>query len=326
MKAAVYTRYGAPDVVSVRDIPKPQPKRDEVLIRICASTVSSGDWRARSLVMPTGMGLMGRLVFGVFGPRKTVLGTELSGVIEAVGEAVTKFSPGDEVIAYPGGRFGGHAEYITLPENAAIAGKPANTSFEQAAAIPFGGDTALDFLRDKGGIESGERVLVNGASGAVGSAAVQIAKSFGADVTGICSGANMDLVRDLGATHVIDYTREDFTANGEKYDIIIDTVGSAPWSRSKPSLAPTGRLLIVSGGLGDMLRASFVSRKGGKKLIVGVANGSAENLRTLVGMVDTGDFSPMIDRCYPLDQIAQAHAHVDTGRKKGSVVISISSR
>ena len=323
MRAAVYTRYGAPDVVSIRDIPQPKPKPDEILIEVFASTISSGDWRARSLVMPAGMGLLGRLVFGVFGPRKKVLGTELAGVVEAVGEAVTKFSPGDEIIAYPGAKFGGHAEYTTLSENSVVAKKPTDMRFEEAAAIPFGGDTALDFLRDKGGIKPGETVLVVGASGAVGSAAVQLAKAFGAEVTGVCSGANMDLVRDLGAAHVIDYTSEDFAQNGQIYDIIIDTVASARWARSKPSLTPTGRLLVVSGSLGDMLRAPFVSRKNGKRLIVGVANGSAGNLRTLVGMVEAGKFKPMIDRCYPLDQISQAHAHVDTGRKKGSVVISI---
>ena len=323
MKAATYKKYGPPDVVHIIDIATPIPADNQVLIRIHATTVSSGDWRARSLDMPTGMGLIGRLVFGVSGPRKAVLGTELSGVIEAVGKAVTKFEVGDEIIAYPGAGMGAHAEFLTMAEDAPIAPKPNNLSFEQAAAIPFGGDTALDFLRDKGNIQSGEKVLIVGASGAVGSSAVQLAKHFGAEVTGVCSTANLELVRSLGADHVIDYKTEDFCKNNLLYDIIVDTTGTAPWARSKNSLTSTGRLLLVNGSLCDMLAGGFVSRRHGKKLIPGVANGSAANLRFLVDLVEDGSFKPLIDRSYSLDQIRAAHAHVDTGRKKGSVVISV---
>ena len=325
MKAAVHTKYGPPDVVSIQDVASPTPGDHDVLIKVYATTVSSGDWRARSLEMPAGMGWIGRLVFGITGPRNQILGTELAGVIEAVGEQVTKFAAGDAVIAYPGGKMRGHAEYIVLPQDAAIAPKPANLSFEAAAAVAFGGDTALDFLRDKGGIEPGETVLVVGASGCTGSAAVQLAKYFGAHVTGICSAANLELVASLGADVVIDYSREDFTKNGRQYDIIVDTTATAPWARVRNSLTPSGRLLVISGSLGDMLRAVFVSRKNGRKLAVGVANGSAENLRFLVDLVEAGHFKPLIERSYPLDQIAAAHAHVDTGRKKGSVVISVVS-
>ena len=323
MKAVTYNKYGPPDVLHIEEIPTPAPADNQVLIRVHATTVSSGDWRARSLDMPAGMGLIGRLVFGVFGPRKAVLGTELSGVIEAVGREVTKFEVGDEVIAYPGASMGAHAEFITMAEDGAIAPKPANLSFEQAAAIPFGGDTALDFLRDKGNIQSGEKVLIVGASGAVGSAAVQLAKYFGAEVTGVCSTANLGLVSSLGADHVIDYKTEDFSKNNRLYDIIVDTTATAPWKRSRGSLTATGRLLLVSGSLCDMLAGGFVSRKHGKKLIPGVANGNAANLRFLVDLVEAGSFNPLIDRSYSLDQIRQAHAHVDTGRKKGSVVISV---
>ncbi len=323
MKAAVYSKYGPPEVISIKDVPIPTPGDTDVLIKVHATTVSTGDWRARSLEMPAGMGLIGRLVFGITGPRNPILGTELSGVIEAVGKHVTKFAPGDEVIAYAGGKMRAHAEFIAMPQDAAIAPKPTNLSFEAAAAVAFGGDTALDFLRDKGNIQPGETVLVVGASGCTGSAVVQLAKHFGAHVTGVSSAANLDLVASLGADQVIDYTREDFATNGQHYDIIVDTTATAPWSRVRNSLTPTGRLLMISGSLGDMLRAVFVSRKNGRKLVPGVAMGSAENLRFLVQLVEAGHFKPLIDRSYPLDQIVAAHAHVDTGRKKGSVVISI---
>lgn len=323
MKAAVYKKYGPPDVISINDVVTPTPGDTDVLIRVHATTVSAGDWRARSLKMPAGMGLIGRLVFGITRPRNQILGTELAGVIEAVGKQVSKFAAGEAVIAYPGGKMRGHAEYIVMSQDAAITPKPANLSFEVAAAIAFGGDTALDFLSDKGRVQPGETVLVVGASGCTGSAAVQLAKYFGAHVTGICSAAHVELVISLGADAVIDYGREDFTKNGRQYDIIVDTTATAPWARVRNSLTPTGRLLVISGTLGDMLRAVFVSRKNGRKLVPGVANGSAENLRFLANLVEGGDFKPLIDRSYPLDQIVAAHTYVDIGRKKGSVVIRV---
>jgi len=323
MKAAVYHKYGPPDVVELKEIPKPTIKDDEVLIKIVATTVSSADWRARSLSVPAGFGLIVRLVFGISGPRKKVLGTELAGEIVATGKDVTKFKKGDQVFAFPGGNLGCHAEYRTMHEDAPIALKPANLAYEEAAAISFGGTTALDFLRDKGKIQSGEKVLINGASGAVGTAAVQLAKYFGAEVTGVCSSANLELVKSIGADKVIDYTSEDFTKNGETYDIIMDTVGTAPWSRSKDSLTETGRVLLVLAGLSDMLQAPFVSKANGKKAIAGVAREAAEDLRFLAELAEAGKFKPVIDRRYPLEQIAEAHAYVDTGRKRGSVVITV---
>ncbi|MFT4999800.1 MAG: NADPH:quinone reductase-like Zn-dependent oxidoreductase, partial [Planctomycetota bacterium] len=247
----------------------------------------------------------------------------LAGVIEAVGKNVTSFKPGDEVFADTGTGFGGHAEYITLRETAAIAMKPENSSFEQAAVVSFGGCTALQFLRDKAGIQKGDKVLIVGASGAVGLAAVQLAKHFGAEVTAVCSAGNHDLVRSLGADHVIDYLTEDFTKHGRLYDIIMDTVGTAPWARCKVSLAKTGRLLLVNGSLGDMLRAGFVSRRNGKMLVPGVAMGTTADLQFLAELVLAGKYVPVIDRTYHLDQIVAAHAYVDTGRKKGSVAITI---
>ncbi|MEE9454079.1 MAG: NAD(P)-dependent alcohol dehydrogenase [Paracoccaceae bacterium] len=323
MKAITYKEYGPPEVLELSEVAKPVPKDNEVLIKIHASTVSSGDWRARSLDLPRGFGVFGRLVFGLSGPRNSILGTELSGVIEAVGKTVSTLSVGDHVIAYPG--FGGHAEYKAMPADGVIALKPDNLSFEEAAALSFGGITALEFLRDKGNIQSGEKVLVIGASGATGSSAVQLARHFGASVSGVCSTANLALVKSLGADKALDYTSEDFSKNGEVYDLIVDTTGTAPWSRCKGSLTKTGRLLVISGSLGDMLKAPFVSRKHGKKLISGVSMGSIENLKFLTDLVETGHFKPLVDRVYPLEQAVQAHAYVDTGRKKGSVVLSISS-
>ncbi|RYE86928.1 MAG: NAD(P)-dependent alcohol dehydrogenase, partial [Hyphomicrobiales bacterium] len=249
MKAMIYRRYGAPDVVELADMPKPVPRDNEVLIRIRATTVTTGDWRARSLKMPQGFGILGRLVFGLFGPRKPILGTELAGVVETVGSAVTRFKPGDEVFAFPGGNFGAHAEYRTMPEDGLVALKPANLSFEEAAALSFGGTTVLGPLRDKIRIKPGDKVLVVGASGAVGSAAVQIAKHLGAEVTGVCSTANLSLVRSIGAERVIDYTKEDFATSGETWDVIVDTTGTAPFSRSEVALKPGGRLLVILGTL-----------------------------------------------------------------------------
>lgn len=320
MKAMTYKEYGGPEVVKYEEIEKPAPGDNEVLIKIHATTVSSGDWRARSLSLPAGFGLIGRLVFGIFGPRQPILGQELAGEIEATGKDVTKFKTGDQVIAYA---MGTHAEYKTLPEDAKIVLKPASLSFEEATAIPFGGITALEFLRDMGKIQSGEKVLVVGASGATGSAAVQLAKHFGANVTGVSSTANLDLVKSLGADKVIDYTKEDFTKSGALYDIIVDTTGTAPWKVAKGSLTPTGRLLVISGGLKDMVQASCVSKKNGKKLVSGVSLGNVENLQFLVDLTAAGKFKPLIDRSYPFEKMVDAHAYVDTGRKRGSVVITM---
>ncbi len=275
MKAAIYKKYGAPEVVHIADVEKPMAKDDEVLIKIYATTINSADWRARSLEMPNGFGLIGRLIFGVFAPRQPILGTELSGIIESVGIGVTKFKVGDKVFADCGTGFGAHAEYKTMQQDGAIAIKPDNLSFEQAASLCFGGTVALKFLQKLAKIKQGDIVLINGASGTTGTALVQFAKYFGANVTGVCSGANLELVKSIGADKVIDYTKHDFTKNGETYDIIVDTAGTAPWARSKNSLNKTGRLVLVLGSLKDMVLSVFVSKKDGKKLIAGVANGSA---------------------------------------------------
>jgi NADPH:quinone reductase-like Zn-dependent oxidoreductase len=322
MKAIVYERYGPPEVLHVKEVVKPIPKDNEILIKTYATAVTAGDWRARSLTLPAGFGPIGRLVFGVVRPRQPILGTELAGVIESVGRDVTRFAVGDQVFAFSGVGMGCYAEYKCMPEDGAVARKPANLTFEEAAALSSGGTTALYFFR-KARLRRGEKVLINGASGSVGTAAVQIARHIGAEVTGVCSTANVEMVRSLGADHVIDYTREDFTANGETYDVIVDTAGTAPYSRSRRSLEEGGRLLVVLGGLSDMLQAPWVSMTSRRTVIAGPASGRARDVQILARLAETGAFRPVIDRRYPFEQIVEAHRYVDTGRKKGNVVITL---
>lgn len=318
MKAATYHKYGGPDVVSITNVPRPEIKDDEILIRVHASTVSSGDWRLRSQTAPRGMGLAIRLFTGLFGPRQPILGADAAGVVVEKGSQVAGWEIGDAVIAYPSASMGCHAQYLAMPSDGIIALKPTAISFVEAAAIPFGGLTALEFLRDKGKLRAGERVLIVGASGATGSAAVQLARHFGAHVTGVCSAENGELVASLGAEKVIDYRREDFTRTQERYDMILDTTGTAPWKRIKHMLSARGRLVIISGGLGDMVRGSR-----NPQIIGGVSNGSTKGLQELLQIVQKGGFFPLIDRVYPFEHVLKAHAHVDTGRKKGAVVLSI---
>jgi NADPH:quinone reductase-like Zn-dependent oxidoreductase len=325
MYAYTYSEYGSPDVLNYVELPTPTPKANEVLIRIVATTVSAGDWRARSLTMPAGLGLAGRLVFGITRPRKPVLGTDLSGVVEAIGADVTTFQPGDAVIGFPGAGFGAHAEFITMPADGKIVRKPENLTFEEAAAIPFGATTAYDFLIIKGKLRTGERVLINGASGSVGSACVQLAKHFGAEVTGICSASNADLVRDIGADRVIDYNVEDFTKEGPQYDMVVDTVDTAPWDRARHALVPNGRMLLIAGSTSDMILGWLKARLRGKRLIGGVASESVDILRKVVDLAAAGDFHPVIDRSFDFSQMIAAHTHVDTGHKKGNVVVTVKS-
>jgi NADPH:quinone reductase-like Zn-dependent oxidoreductase len=324
MKAAVYSKYGPPSVVTLSDVPKPCPTDRDVLIRIHATTVSSGDWRARSLEMPAGFGVLGRLVFGILKPRQPILGTELAGVIESVGKSVTRFRPGDEVFAFTGGRFGSHAEYRTMAEDGLIVLKPVNLSFEEAASLSFGSANALPFLREAK-LKPGDKVLVVGASGAVGTAAVQIARHFGADVTGVTSTPNLGLVRSLGAKQVIDYTQADFAATGETWDIILDTTGTAPFARCAPALKSGGRLVVVQGSFAQALGIGAPSKASGKHVIMRAAPATPEDLRFIAEMASSCALKPVIDRVYPLEDAAKAHAYVDTGRKRGSVVLTVRS-
>lgn len=322
MKAILYQQYGPPDVLQMADIAKPIPKPNEILIKTYATTVTSGDWRVRSLTVPAGFGWMTRLVFGVSRPRQPILGSELAGVVESVGAAVSQFKVGDAVFAFSDARMGCYAEYKCMPQDGAVARKPPGLSYGEAAALSFGGTTALDFLR-RAKLQRGESVLINGASGAVGAAAVQLARHFGAHVTAVCGTANMAWVRALGASQVIDYTQEDFTQNGQTYHVIMDTVGTAPFSRCQASLRDGGRLLLVLAGLADMLHAPWASLTSGKKVIAGPVSVRAEDLPLLAELAATGAFKAVIDRRYRFEQMVEAHRYVDSGRKKGNVVVML---
>ena len=316
MKAAIVERYGPPEVVQVMEIPDPAPADSEVLVKALATTVNSGDARLRALRVPRGMRLPVRLTIGLTGPRRPVLGFEVAGLVEAVGGAVTGFRPGDRVVVSRGFKFGCHAELVTVDEQGAIARIPDDLSPQDAVSLCFGGATALHFFR-RAELAPGETVLINGASGAVGTMAVQIAKHTGAEVTAVCSGANASLVEDLGASHVIDYTAEDFTRNGRRYDVIMDTHGNGPYARVKGSLAPGGRFLMVVGDLPQTLSA--MPRKA---VIGGTAPTTADAFRTLMSLAERRELTPVIDSLLPFAQIREAHRRVDGGHKVGSVVLT----
>jgi len=303
-------------------VEKPRPKDYEVLIKVHATTVTSGDSRMRSFTVPLSFWLFARIALGLRKPKKAILGSELAGEIESVGKDVKLFKKGDGVFAYLGHNLGAYAEYICMPENGCLAIKPANMTFEEAAAIPFGGNTALYFLR-KGDIQSGQKVLIYGASGSVGTFAVQLARYFGAEVTGVCSTTNLELVKSLGANKVIDYTKEDFTKNGETYDVIFDAVGKSSFSGCMRSLKKEGIYLQAVAAPALMVRMRWASMMSSKKLIGGTAIPETENLIYLKELVEAGKIKPVIDRCYPLEQIVETHRYVDKGHKKGNVVITV---
>jgi NADPH:quinone reductase-like Zn-dependent oxidoreductase len=323
LQAAVYRRYGAPEVVHIQEVPDLTPKADELLVKVVATTVTSADWRVRSLQAPAGFGAMVRLVFGITRPRQPVLGTEFAGVVQAVGARVRNFAVGDQVFGNTGARMGCHAQYVCISHDAAVAHKPHNVPFAQAAALSFGGTTALDFFR-RGKLKRGETLLINGASGAVGTAAVQLARHAGAHVTAVCSGANAALVKSLGADAVIDYTQEDFTTNGQTYDVVMDNAGTAPYARCKNSLAPTGRLLLVLADLPSMLAGMYVPLLSKHRVVAGPASARAEDLHELTRLAQAGVFTPVIDRSFAFTQIVDAHRYVDAGRKRGNVMINVS--
>ncbi|QQZ60435.1 NAD(P)-dependent alcohol dehydrogenase [Paenibacillus sonchi] len=302
MKAMVCSKYGSPENLHLIEMEKPVPKRKDLLIKVHASTVTAGDIRVRTFKSPVLLWLPMRLVLGLSKPRKPVLGVELAGEVVAVGSEVTRFKPGDPVYALTGMRFGGHAEYACLSEDAMVSIKPANTTFEEAASTLFGGTTALYFLR-KANIQKGQKVLIYGASGTVGTFALQLARHFGAEVDGVCSTANLEWVKSLGASQVIDYTAEDCTQRGQQYDIIFDAVGKLPKSGCKKALKPNGSYVTVDGQ--------------------GMAKVRIQDLQLLTELMETGNIKSVIDRYYPLEQLAEAHRYVEQGHKKGSVVIRV---
>jgi NADPH:quinone reductase-like Zn-dependent oxidoreductase len=319
VKAAVCERYGPPEVVRIREVPTPVPADGEVLVEARATTVNSGDARVRALRVPRGLSLPARLRLGLTKPRTPILGVEVAGRVEAVGRAVSGFQPGDRVVASRGFDFGCHADHVIVAEGGAIARIPESLSYQDAVALCFGGTTALNFFR-LGELAPGETALINGASGAVGTMAVQLAKHLGAEVTAVCSGANAELVTRLGADHVIDYATEDFTRNGQRYDVIMDNHGNAPYARVKGSLKPAGRFLMVVGDLWQMVAASrqkAVISGSEKDLSI-----TADGYRTLMSLAERGVLTPVIDTVLPFTEIVQAHRRVDSGHKVGSVVLT----
>ncbi|MEO6668999.1 MAG: NAD(P)-dependent alcohol dehydrogenase [Ferruginibacter sp.] len=318
MKAVYYDKYGPPEVLYIKEIEKPVPGEKEILVKIHATAVSSGDVRMRK-ADPFAV----RLMLGLMQPSKKVLGLVFAGVIEAIGKDVSMFKTGDSVYGSTFLDFGAYADYKCLPETGIVALKPRSLTFEEAAAIPFGAVTALHFLK-KAKIKRGQKVLVYGASGAVGTAAVQLAKYFGADVTAVCSTSNVEMVKSLGATKVIDYTKEDFSKAVEAYDIVFDTVGKTSFSGSLRSLKKNGYYpRVVHMSLYPVLAGLWVSLSTNKKVIGGVAIGKAEDLIFLNNLIDEGQLIPVVDRMYPLEQIVEAHRYVEQGHKKGNVVITV---
>ncbi|MBK8502609.1 MAG: NAD(P)-dependent alcohol dehydrogenase [Saprospiraceae bacterium] len=317
MKAIVYTQYGPPEVLQLKVVEKPSPKDNEILLSVKATAVNSGDWRLRK-ADPFAV----RLLFGLMKPKINILGSVFSGEVESVGKDVKLFKIGDQVFGHADMRLGAYAEYRSLPENGTLALKPDSITHTEAAVIPFGGVTALHFIK-KARLKPGQKVLINGASGAVGSAAVQLAKHFGATVTGVCSTANIDLVKSLGADMVIDYTKEDFTQNGEKYDVIFDTVNKVSFSRSLKSLNKGGLLILSAAGMSEMIQGFWTSVTSSKKVLTGVISHSAEDVLFLKELIEKNRLKPVIDRTYSLAQIVEAHAYIEKGHKKGNVAITL---
>lgn len=323
MKAVVCTNYGPPEVLQLKEIDKPSPKADEVLIKVHAATATGGDCEVRKFKIHILFWLPLRIMLGIIKPRKnTILGQELAGEIKAVGKDVTKFRPGDAVFAATDTHFGAYAEYKCQSEDSMLAIKPASMSWEEAAAVPMGGYNALHFMR-KANIQPGQKVLIFGASGSIGTMAVQLAKIFGADVTGVCSTSNLAMVKSLGADNVIDYTQEDFTRNGETYDVIFDVPGKSPFSRSLKSLNKQGIYLLGNTTLRSMLRGVWTSMTGSKKVIFEFASPKAEDLVYLKELIEAGKLKSVIDRSYPLEQTADAHQYVENSHKMGNVAITV---
>jgi len=324
MKAIVHTKYGPPEELQLLEVEKPVPGDNEVLIKIHATTVTTTDCNARNFTfVPKSFMFFAKLMFGSKKPRINILGIDLAGEIEATGKDVKLFKTGDQVFGSPGTKFGGHAEYVCVPENGALAIKPADLSWEKAAAISLAGNTALFYIRDLAKIEPGQTILIHGASGAIGTYAVQLAKYYGAVVTGVCSGANAALVKSLGADKVIDYTKEDFTKSDERYDFVFGVVGKTTFAQCKRLLKPDGIYLENMMEVKDFLKVLWTSITGGKKIKGGVSAERTDNLKFFNELIESGKLVPVIDKVYPLEKTAEAFQYVEQGHKKGNVIITI---
>lgn len=324
MKAIVHSKYGPPDELQLKEVQKPVPKENEVLIKIHATTVTTTDCNARNFTfVPKSFMFFARLVFGFKTPKINILGIDLAGEIETVGKDVKLFKKGDQVFGSPGTKFGAHAEYVCVPEDGALAIKPANLSWEEAAAISLAGNTALFFIRDLAKIQVGQKILIHGASGAIGTYAVQLAKFYGAEVTGVCSTTNAQMLKSLGADKVIDYTKEDFTKTDERYDFVFDVVGKTTFSQCKGILKQKGIYLENNLELKDILIMMWRSLVGGKKIKGGVSKETAENLYLFIELIESGKLKPVIDKSFPLEKTAEAFLYVEQGHKKGNVIITI---
>ncbi len=323
MKAITHTRFGSPDVLHLEDIPTPDPTPNQVRVKIHASTVTSGDVKMRSFEnIPWTMALLARPMFGFFKPKQPILGVAFAGEIDALGKDVDSFTIGQRVFGITGMKMGTNAQFICVPATSTITTMPENLSFNDAAAIPFGSLTAMHFLKT-GKITQGDHVLVYGASGAVGVAAIQIAKNLGATVTGVCSTKNMQLVQSLGADHVIDYTQADFTQSSQMYDIVFDTVGKTTFSKSKRVLAHNGRYLLTAFAIRHLFQMGLVNLLTQRRMVCTVSADSRDHLQEVKAMIEAGTYCAVIDRCYPLEETAEAHRYVDGGHKVGSVVLTI---
>lgn len=318
MRAVVYTKYGSPDVLDLKNVQKPTPKDNEVLIRVHATSVTAAD-----CLMRRGDTFISRVFLGFIKPRRRILGTEIAGEIEKTGKEVNRFKEGDQIYGFTGFGLGAYAEYNCMPENGSFVLKPTNMDYNEAVAVVDGASTALFFLKDKANIQNGQKVLIIGASGSIGTFAIQIAKYFGAEVTGVCSTVNLDLVKSLGADKVIDYRKDDFTKNDEKYDIILDTAGKSSFSQSKPCLNKKGKYLLTNGGLLDRFLMLWTGISGGKKLITGMSIEKTESLIFIKKLIEEERIKLVTDKVYKLENIAKAHDYVEKGHKRGNVIITI---
>ncbi|MEI5909289.1 NAD(P)-dependent alcohol dehydrogenase [Bacillus spongiae] len=330
MKTVVYEKYGSPDVLVLKDVNKPIPKDNEILIRIYATSVNYGDILTRNFKgisprkfnMPLLFWLFAKIFFGFRKPKITTLGSEFTGQIELVGKDVKTFKQGDQVFGYLGQQMGAYAEYICITGKEKLATKPTNMTYEEAAVVPYGAMTALNLLR-RIDVRSGQKVLINGASGGIGSAAVQLAKYFGAEVTGVCSTRRVEMVKSLGADKVIDYTKDDFTQSGETYDLIFDILGKSSFIECKDSLKQNGQYLLASFKVKQLFQMLWTSMFSRKKVICALSNEKTEDLIFLKELIEKRKIKSVIDKSFPLEQTVDAHKYVESGQKKGSVVITI---